>query len=98
MTSLTILSGVLCQFTLGVTEEQQDMIPPTSKSLRQRRCGHCLLQVSCPPCQRAAIESCDMWNIFTTLSEKNGWHDFLKQASLLMDSSPHVLYVWYKLL
>ncbi|XP_078018512.1 palmitoyltransferase ZDHHC12-B isoform X3 [Epinephelus lanceolatus] len=32
------------QFTLGVTEEQQDMIPPTTKSLRQRRCGHCLLQ------------------------------------------------------
>ncbi|XP_059905884.1 palmitoyltransferase ZDHHC12-B isoform X1 [Gadus macrocephalus] len=33
------------QFTLGTTEEQQDMIPPpTSKSLRQRRCGHCLLQ------------------------------------------------------
>ncbi|XP_075885520.1 palmitoyltransferase ZDHHC12-B [Nelusetta ayraudi] len=32
------------QFTLGVSEEQQDMIPPASKSLRQRRCGHCLLQ------------------------------------------------------
>ncbi|XP_060934991.1 palmitoyltransferase ZDHHC12-B [Limanda limanda] len=30
------------QFTLG--EEQQDMIPPPTKSLRQRRCGHCLLQ------------------------------------------------------
>lgn len=34
------------QFTLGVSEEQQDMIPPATKSLRQRRCGHCLLQVS----------------------------------------------------
>ncbi|KAG5272069.1 hypothetical protein AALO_G00161320 [Alosa alosa] len=32
------------QFTLGVTEEQQDMIPHTPKSLRLRRCGHCLLQ------------------------------------------------------
>ncbi|XP_039904542.1 palmitoyltransferase ZDHHC12-B isoform X3 [Simochromis diagramma] len=32
------------QFMLGVTEEQQDMIPPATKSLRQRRCGHCLLQ------------------------------------------------------
>uniref|UniRef100_A0A3Q0QZQ7 Palmitoyltransferase n=1 Tax=Amphilophus citrinellus TaxID=61819 RepID=A0A3Q0QZQ7_AMPCI len=32
------------QFMLGVTEEQQDMIPPTTKSLRQRRCGRCLLQ------------------------------------------------------
>lgn len=42
-----LFSGVLFQFTLGVTEEQQDMIPPTNKSLRQRRCGHCLLQVSC---------------------------------------------------
>ncbi|XP_046900966.1 palmitoyltransferase ZDHHC12-B isoform X2 [Hypomesus transpacificus] len=31
-------------FTLGITEEQDDMIPPTTKSLRQRRCGHCLLQ------------------------------------------------------
>ncbi|KAK3509017.1 hypothetical protein QTP70_018528 [Hemibagrus guttatus] len=31
------------QFTLGVTEEQQDMIPQ-SKPFRQRRCGHCLLQ------------------------------------------------------
>ncbi|KAJ3605266.1 hypothetical protein NHX12_027316 [Muraenolepis orangiensis] len=33
------------QFTLGTMEEQQDMIPRAkSKSLRQRRCGHCLLQ------------------------------------------------------
>uniref|UniRef100_A0A087YLM0 Palmitoyltransferase n=1 Tax=Poecilia formosa TaxID=48698 RepID=A0A087YLM0_POEFO len=32
------------QFTLGVTEEQQDMIPPSSKSLHQRRCSRCLLQ------------------------------------------------------
>nr|XP_020474446.1 probable palmitoyltransferase ZDHHC12 [Monopterus albus]XP_020474447.1 probable palmitoyltransferase ZDHHC12 [Monopterus albus] len=32
------------QFTLGMTDEQQDMIPPTTKTLRQRRCGHCLLQ------------------------------------------------------
>ncbi|XP_013855394.1 palmitoyltransferase ZDHHC12-B isoform X4 [Austrofundulus limnaeus] len=32
------------QFSLGVSEEQQDMIGPGSKSLRQRRCGHCLLQ------------------------------------------------------
>ncbi|KAG9281727.1 putative palmitoyltransferase ZDHHC12 [Astyanax mexicanus] len=31
------------QFTLGLTEEQQDMIPQT-KTLRLRRCGHCLLQ------------------------------------------------------
>ncbi|XP_076867864.1 palmitoyltransferase ZDHHC12-B isoform X2 [Brachyhypopomus gauderio] len=31
------------QLILGITEEQQDMIPQT-KSLRQRRCGHCLLQ------------------------------------------------------
>lgn len=36
---------VFCQFTVGVAEEQQDMILPTTKSLRQRRCGHCLLQV-----------------------------------------------------
>ncbi|KAF7217616.1 transcript variant X2 [Nothobranchius furzeri] len=37
------------QFTLGVTEEQQDMIPPScTKSQRQRRCVHCLLQVRCP--------------------------------------------------
>ncbi|KAL0965148.1 hypothetical protein UPYG_G00277410 [Umbra pygmaea] len=32
------------EFTLGITEETQDMIPPTTKPLRQRRCGHCLLQ------------------------------------------------------
>ncbi|XP_028827668.1 palmitoyltransferase ZDHHC12-B isoform X2 [Denticeps clupeoides] len=32
------------QFTLGVAEEQQDMIPRSSKPPRQRRCGHCLLQ------------------------------------------------------
>ncbi|KAM6902246.1 palmitoyltransferase ZDHHC12-B [Xenentodon cancila] len=32
------------QFMLGVTEEQEDMIPPSNKSLRRRRCGHCLLQ------------------------------------------------------
>ncbi|KAF5903133.1 UDP-N-acetylhexosamine pyrophosphorylase-like protein 1, partial [Clarias magur] len=31
------------QFALGLTEEQQDMIPQ-SKPFRQRRCGHCLLQ------------------------------------------------------
>lgn len=35
----------ILQFALGVTEEQQDMIPHTPKSLRLRRCGHCLLQV-----------------------------------------------------
>ncbi|KAM6985742.1 palmitoyltransferase ZDHHC12-B-like [Aplochiton taeniatus] len=32
------------QFAIGLTEEQQDMIPPTTKSVRQRRCGRCLLQ------------------------------------------------------
>lgn len=36
------------QFTLGVTEDHQDLIqdliPPSTKPLRQRRCGHCLLQ------------------------------------------------------
>uniref|UniRef100_A0A3Q2QCW3 Palmitoyltransferase n=1 Tax=Fundulus heteroclitus TaxID=8078 RepID=A0A3Q2QCW3_FUNHE len=45
------------QFTLGVTEEQQDMIPASAKSLRRRRCAHCLLQQPmrskhCQACQR----------------------------------------------
>jgi len=46
---------VLVQFTLGVTEDHQDLIqdliPPSTKPLRQRRCGHCLLQVHTPPCE-----------------------------------------------
>lgn len=60
---------VLCQFMLGVTEEQQDMIPPTTKSLRQRRCGHCLLQVRYWPCLHAV-----MWLLFqdvNTFSQVN---------------------------
>ncbi|XP_018588360.2 palmitoyltransferase ZDHHC12-B isoform X1 [Scleropages formosus] len=32
------------KFGLGITEETQDMIPHTSKTFRQRRCGHCLVQ------------------------------------------------------
>ncbi|KAK2912040.1 hypothetical protein QQF64_027949 [Cirrhinus molitorella] len=32
------------QFTLGIAEETQDMIPQTTKSIRLRRCGHCLVQ------------------------------------------------------
>uniref|UniRef100_A0A8C1Z0H8 Palmitoyltransferase n=1 Tax=Cyprinus carpio TaxID=7962 RepID=A0A8C1Z0H8_CYPCA len=32
------------QFTLGVAEETQDMIPQSTKSIRLRRCGRCLVQ------------------------------------------------------
>ncbi|KAM4634460.1 palmitoyltransferase ZDHHC12-B isoform 2-T2 [Polymixia lowei] len=65
------------QFTLGVTEEQQDMIPPTTKSLRQRRCGHCLLQQpmrskhcqTCQHCVRRYDHHCP-W-IENCVGEKN---------------------------
>ncbi|XP_026103621.1 probable palmitoyltransferase ZDHHC12 isoform X2 [Carassius auratus] len=32
------------QFTLGIAEETQDMIPQSTKSIRLRRCGRCLVQ------------------------------------------------------
>ncbi|XP_061119472.1 palmitoyltransferase ZDHHC12-B isoform X1 [Conger conger] len=32
------------KLTLGASEEQQDMLCQSTKALRQRRCGHCLLQ------------------------------------------------------
>lgn len=83
-----------CQFTLGVTEEQQDMIPPTTKSLRQRRCGHCLLQVSCPPCQHAATGHVE--HFYSTIREKKkgGMISQAKECQCLpMDLSPHVLYI-----
>uniref|UniRef100_A0A3Q3MY81 Palmitoyltransferase n=1 Tax=Labrus bergylta TaxID=56723 RepID=A0A3Q3MY81_9LABR len=65
------------QFTLGVTEEQQDMIPPSTKSLRQRRCGHCLLQQpmrskhcqTCQHCVRRYDHHCP-W-IENCVGEKN---------------------------
>ncbi|KAJ8263322.1 hypothetical protein COCON_G00157790 [Conger conger] len=39
-----VLTDGDAKFTLGVSEEEQEMIPHTSKTLRQRRCGYCLLQ------------------------------------------------------
>ncbi|XP_068190611.1 palmitoyltransferase ZDHHC12-B [Antennarius striatus] len=65
------------QFTLGVTEEQQDMILPSTKSLRQRRCGHCLLQQpmrskhcqTCQHCVRRYDHHCP-W-IENCVGEKN---------------------------
>ncbi|XP_063066448.1 palmitoyltransferase ZDHHC12-B [Engraulis encrasicolus] len=73
---------VLCddrdvQFTLGVTEEQQGMIPHTPKSLRLRRCGHCLLEQpmrskhcqTCQHCVRRYDHHCP-W-IENCVGEKN---------------------------
>uniref|UniRef100_H3C8P8 Palmitoyltransferase n=1 Tax=Tetraodon nigroviridis TaxID=99883 RepID=H3C8P8_TETNG len=45
------------QVPLGVTEEQQDMIPPSAASQRRRRCAHCLVQQPmrskhCQACRR----------------------------------------------
>lgn len=65
------------QFTLGLAEEQQDMIPPSTKSLRQRRCGHCLLQQpmrskhcqTCQHCVRRYDHHCP-W-IENCVGEKN---------------------------
>ncbi|KAJ8285752.1 hypothetical protein GJAV_G00030530 [Gymnothorax javanicus] len=39
-----VLSDSDVKFTLGVDEEAQEMIPRSSKALRHRRCGYCLLQ------------------------------------------------------
>eukprot|EP00066_Takifugu_rubripes_P002920 XP_003965147.1 PREDICTED: probable palmitoyltransferase ZDHHC12 isoform X2 [Takifugu rubripes] len=72
-----ILSEDALQFPLGVTEEQQDMIQPTSKSLRRRRCGHCLLQQpmrskhcqTCQHCVRRYDHHCP-W-IENCVGEKN---------------------------
>nr|XP_006640822.1 PREDICTED: probable palmitoyltransferase ZDHHC12 [Lepisosteus oculatus] len=52
-----VLSDSDATFTLGVAEEQQEMIPPVSKAPRQRRCGFCLLQQPmrakhCQTCKR----------------------------------------------
>ncbi|XP_039620282.1 palmitoyltransferase ZDHHC12-B-like isoform X2 [Polypterus senegalus] len=52
-----ILSDNEMKFTYGLSEEQQEMIPQTSKALKQRRCGYCLLQQPmrakhCQTCKR----------------------------------------------
>ncbi|XP_035235235.1 probable palmitoyltransferase ZDHHC12 [Anguilla anguilla] len=39
-----VVSDSDAKFTLGVSEEEQEMIPNTSKAIRLRRCGYCLLQ------------------------------------------------------
>uniref|UniRef100_A0A8L0DPX5 protein S-acyltransferase n=1 Tax=Oncorhynchus mykiss TaxID=8022 RepID=A0A8L0DPX5_ONCMY len=50
-------------FVLSDGSDLQDMIPPTTKSLRQRRCGHCLLQQPmrskhCQTCQHCVNHRC----------------------------------------
>ncbi|MBN3279636.1 ZDH12 palmitoyltransferase, partial [Polyodon spathula] len=61
-----VFSDSDAKFTLGVSEEEQEMILQTPKAMRQRRCGYCLLQqpmrakhcLTCKHCVRRYDHHC----------------------------------------
>lgn len=70
------------QFTLGIAEETQDMIPQTTKSIRLRRCGHCLVQVCCHLLKMDRMHKYDQSFIFNAATKMNSTVNFRFHFSL----------------
>ncbi|MGH0132608.1 UNVERIFIED_CONTAM: hypothetical protein FKN15_040759 [Acipenser sinensis] len=80
------------KFTLGVSDEEQEMIPQTPKAMRQRRCGYCLLQSLNPfflppeqqPMRAKHCPTCKHCVLRSGFSYAPTWNLWLQQNGFLL--------------
>ncbi|KAJ8260991.1 hypothetical protein COCON_G00167140 [Conger conger] len=83
------------KLTLGASEEQQDMLCQSTKALRQRRCGHCLLQQPmrakhCQTCKHCVQLLALFWGLFIAWSgfrPAPTWDLWLRGNGLLLGAA-----------